>query len=374
MLMKTAPASIIPDIWDALWTRESYAAYLSVAALIAMLALSTVFAFNWVIDPLWYVRGNQITGVNFGFNERLSKTVRFLKNPEAYDCILFGSSRSAQVDVRRIARHRCYNFSFSAGTLKEYVAFASYLRDRAGPLEQIIVGLDSYNFSARPKEDNTPDFVRADSDPPSVLVSYLSYGAFSMARGILKGGPPEPRYYDREFVGRIVEDPPRYDPMIDLDTAPTKSWLEDIGRTRGPFGTENVKYLVELRRIFPEAEIVAYVPPISAYQIARIHDSGNLDGYVGALHAAAGHVDRLYDFTMPSDITKDTSLTYDGSHYAVAVMDRVVDVIEGRGAPGFGVDVKAMSADYYAGTFTAAARGFASVARRDHLAELPAGN
>ena len=36
------------------------------------------FLTNCLVDPLWYLRGNVLTGINYPFNERLAKIVRLL--------------------------------------------------------------------------------------------------------------------------------------------------------------------------------------------------------------------------------------------------------------------------------------------------------
>ena len=52
-------------------------------------------AINWLIDPLWYNKGNRITGRNFSFNERISKTNLLLNSDtRTYDCLILGSSRT----------------------------------------------------------------------------------------------------------------------------------------------------------------------------------------------------------------------------------------------------------------------------------------
>ena len=53
------------------------------------------FAVNCLVDPLWYLRGNVLTGVNFAFNERLAAINRFLPRLGEYDCVIFGSSRAS---------------------------------------------------------------------------------------------------------------------------------------------------------------------------------------------------------------------------------------------------------------------------------------
>ncbi|HEY9301247.1 MAG TPA: hypothetical protein VIQ31_33770 [Phormidium sp.] len=56
--------------------------------------LGTIGTLNYLVDPLWYSSGNRLTGENFPFNERISKTNLFLRsNTQDYDCLIVGSSR-----------------------------------------------------------------------------------------------------------------------------------------------------------------------------------------------------------------------------------------------------------------------------------------
>ena len=67
---------------------------LGLYGLVTSLLLGSVAGFNWLMDPLWYSRGNSLTGENYAFNERITKTNVFLrtKDQENYNCIVLGSS------------------------------------------------------------------------------------------------------------------------------------------------------------------------------------------------------------------------------------------------------------------------------------------
>ena len=39
------------------------------------LIVAACFAVNCLIDPLWYLRGNVLTGINYPFNERMATMV-----------------------------------------------------------------------------------------------------------------------------------------------------------------------------------------------------------------------------------------------------------------------------------------------------------
>src|ERR1700756_714089 len=105
------------------------------------LIVAACFVVNCLVDPLWYLRGNVLTGINYPFNERLATIVRFLPRLAEYDCVIFGTSRSSLLPEEKIEGYRCYNLSVSEGTAPEYLRYAKYLRDRGYMPRLMIVDL-----------------------------------------------------------------------------------------------------------------------------------------------------------------------------------------------------------------------------------------
>src|SRR5437588_12056500 len=85
------------------------------------------FTINCLVDPLWYLRGNVLTGINYPFNERLSKINQFLPHLPDYDCLILGSSRSTLLPVQSLKPHHCVNFALSDGQVDEFLLYAHYL-------------------------------------------------------------------------------------------------------------------------------------------------------------------------------------------------------------------------------------------------------
>ena len=98
------------------------------------------------MDPLWYFNGNRHEKLNFAFNERLTKTNQFLKKLHDYDCLIFGSSRTTVLNESLIENYRCFNYSFSAGRIGEFNAFASYAEEIGAAPRLILIGVDDFNF------------------------------------------------------------------------------------------------------------------------------------------------------------------------------------------------------------------------------------
>lgn len=306
------------------------------AAFVAtVLACATVvFAMNATVDPMWYFGGNKIGSVNYAFNERLSKTNLFLSRQDDYDCVIFGDSRATLLPEQKIEGYRCFNFAFSAGKAEEAVAYARYIAHRGFRPKLVIMGVPAPAFRDRIGGTDIPPFIRALGDPKPALLTYLSFDALSMSRRTLFGSSPLDRVYTLDFECRVAPGAPAYDPA-----KPIPDMM--AGRFTG---THRVKFYDEMRAIFPGAELMGYVPPVSAWAIDGYDKAGWLPEYVSALYLASEKFDRFVDFGVPSPLTIDMRNTYDGTHYSVTA-NRVVAERLLEPAPPEALDLKQMSAE-----------------------------
>ena len=321
-----------------------------------LIGLSAVLAINAAVDPLWYWRGNIVTGENFAFNERFAKLNQFLRAPESYDCLIFGSSRATLLDQTQIENYRCANLAFSAGVVSEFVAVARYLKAQGFSPKLVIVGVDAFNFW-RDMEPTLPDFVKRGQPPPGWISTYLSMSALSFSLRTLVDDSPFPRIYDKNLIGRVDEDAPTYVPPR-LGNMVVKPREFDVSRQ---------EYYIELRAIFPHARYVGYVPPISAWNTAEdLYLTGHIDEYLVAMKAIAGRFDALYDLSVPSEITMDPDYTYDGDHYRAAVNAVVADILQGQ-SHRFGIEIRGVTLAQYTRIYDDAFKGFLRSIRLDNL-------
>ena len=61
---------------------------------------------------------------------------------------------------------------------------------------------------------------------------------------------------------------------------------------------------VELRRQFPTARAIGYIPPRIAWRIAAFSLTGQLDAYLAAISQVAAAYDEFLDFSIPSALTQ----------------------------------------------------------------------
>lgn len=290
----------------------------------------TVFSLNIFFDPLWYLQGNQLEGLNYMFDERLSKTNQYLKrSPQhEYNCIIFGSSRTTLLDESLLkAPYRCFNFSFSGGRIEEFIAFAKWLKTRGEIPDYLILGIDDFNFINLQTPLNIPDFIHVQTLPPSMLYSYMSLDALSMTIRLLFHDEYNPKIYNHDFIGTVVKNPPQYTPSI--------STKEHTARHKA------VQDYLELQNLFPDATVTGYIPPISSWETASKTDE-ELNFFLDAVYTLSQSFDALYDFSIPSTITSNPATTYDGSHYFPFIQHKITSVLNGD-SKKFGLQVQSFS-------------------------------
>lgn len=339
--------------------RRRFHLYLQRLAALTIVFCGCALLLNLFVDPLWYWRGNQITGRNFPFNERLSRVNLLLQDPDRYDCLIFGSSRVGLLDQTKIAGHRCFTVTFSAGSVVEFVDYARYLKQLGLRPRLLIVGVDDYNFlPGLMQPPATPEFVRRHEAPPGILASYLSLGAMRLSLRTLLQQSDESRYYDAGFVGHVLESAPRFVPPRQLG---------DASEAAAAFEPHRARLYRRLRESFPEAAFWGYVPPISAWDVAEDrYATGHLTRYLQAVWETAAWFDRFYDFSAPCPMTQRRDNTYDGSHYFpwvnAIVAERLQSGSQASPADGFGLPLHALSRAAYVEAFTSRVTDFVAAA------------
>jgi hypothetical protein len=290
---------------------------------------------NFTVDPLWYGRGNIITKINPPWNERIAKTNLLLQNPQAYDCLILGTSRATLLSSSFLQHNRCFNYSFSGGKPEELVNYSEYVKRKNFEPVKIYVEIepDSLNRKSEVKP------FREVADPIPMYQAYLfSFNTFWLSLKTLLGQYSYARVYDQNFQVQLSEDIPRYDPEFDIENE------DHLG-----CDPNRLQFYQSLRQLFPQAVLVGFVAPVSAWRVYNTqYANGLLNCQLANIHQLTDLFDQLYDFSVPSAITERTDNTYDGNHYYPAVFKRIAAVLEGR-TTGFGINVENYAlADYKA--------------------------
>ena len=295
-----------------------------------------VGSINWLIDPLWYSHGNILTGKNLAFNERITKTNLFLRTKEEnYDCIIFGSSRVTALRVSQFTKNKCFNYAIKGGEIGDFIQYAQFLKEEGINPQKIYIGVDGFNFIKQDRPSRKP-LDRKTIVTQSPYHAYLSADVFLFSVMTLLGlGPDASTYYDQNFESAEFKNPAVYKPSFDPPLPPQQC---DLAR---------VKKFADLRKFFPDASFIGYVPPRSAWGLVNYTYRRNLlDCYSSAFYQISQLYDDMYDFLLPSPVTKNPQNTYDGSHFSVKVNDRIAGILEGK-TDTFGVRIDKYSYPEY---------------------------
>lgn len=309
--------------------------YLKLYFAVLVTIILAIGSFNLLIDPLWYRNGNQITGINLPWNERISKTNLFLQNPKAYDCLLLGTSRTTLLNSSYLQNNRCFNYAFSGGKLEELVNYAEYIKQKGFNPVKVYIEIEPASFNRRSKVQS---FEKVKDPMPLYQAYFFSLDTFWLSFRSLFNLYDYARLYDRDFQVKLADDIPRYQPELEVENADHKGCDPDRSQ-----------FYQRLKQTFADASIVGFVAPVSVWRVYNTqYANGLLDCQLSELHALSQSFDRIYDFSVPSAMTEKTDNTYDGNHYYPAVFRKVAAVLEGRRS-GFGIEVGQYSlADYKA--------------------------
>lgn len=272
---------------------------------------------NYLIDPLWYRTGNQLTGRNFAFNERISK-INLLRRSDikSYDCLILGSSRVVTLRSSRFEGERCFNLALKGAEIPEILAYARFAVKLGLNPKTVYVGVDDFNFidkketerRANPVVEGTPNFLHA----------YFSLDGLTFSLMTLANVSPDPdNYYDKNFEMREFR---------------TKRWTPEYydppdARCDG----KKVEAFKQLRAIFPDAKLVGFTPPMApARQFSEIYKRGVMDCELDALYEVAQSFDVFKDFDIPSPLTLELTNTVDGAHFTPSSNDVVAAELQGK--------------------------------------------
>lgn len=307
--------------------------FLKCHLLVSSVLLSIVGTINYIVDPLWYNKGNQINQINLAVNERLSKTNLYLNTKYTdYDCFIFGSSRTTLLNSNSFQKNECFNYSFSGGTIEEFVKYAEFVTQKGAKPTKVYLGVDAYNFA--------PEYKISDnivvSLPKPIYQPYLfSSDNLNFSIMAIRGDYNLPRFYNQEFQVQVADNTPKYKPKF--------SRL--ISKEACNFS--RVEYYQKLRNIFPKAELISYVAPISPWWVYnKSYSRGLMECQLEGIHRVAKVFDKMHDFSYPSSITTKIQNTYDGSHFYPNVNDKIAEILEGKQS-NFGIRVDKLNLDDY---------------------------
>lgn len=300
--------------------------YLTTMVLLVAAILGGMGALNYLVDPLWFFGGNKLAPRNFSWDERIARLARFSASGRDYDCYIFGASRVGMMREQAVKGHRCFMISFENGSPRELIAYAQYIKRHAKREPAlVIVGVDDFDFIDQADANNVPKEI-AGNRSPHFWDYYFSQDVTEWSIKTLLDQSPKARFFGGDLTGQIRADA-EIMPVLHMTLKPGEKWHMSLN---------SVAQYAKFRQIFPKAHLVAYATPIAAEKIAQFQRMGLLPFYLEALQKTSIQFDEMYDFSVPSQITTDPKLSYDGSHYQPAVSDQIAAAML-KHEPAFGI-------------------------------------
>lgn len=308
--------------------------YMTTVALVVAAVLGAMGTVNYLVDPLWFFGGNKLQPRNFSWNERIARLALFMQSDRDFDCYIFGASRVGMLNPHAFKGHKCFMVSFENATPRQLLAYAQYMKQRARQEpDLIVVGVDDFNFIDHTDNNDIPEAILKNGSL-HFWEYYFSKDVTTWSLNTLLDRSPKARYFGKDLTGQI---------RADAGTMPILRMKLEPGQ-KLHMSLNNVAQYAKFRQLYPKAHIVAYATPVSAQKIAQYKQSGLLPFYLEALHKTSAEFDEMYDFSIPSAITSNPRLTYDGSHYQPSVSDKIVAAIQAH-EPSFGITISGRPLD-----------------------------
>ena len=312
--------------------------------LISLAVTSTVVicvgSLNYLADPYGIFRRD----FSYQFiepNKSFIKT-RFIKrNPGKYDCLLFGSSRANNIDVRKVPGAVCYNMNYSEGVPENHLDNLRYILGKGARIKMVILALDEFSYKIDAREHLSQPLRHP--YPPAVKENafpyYLKY-LFSMFKGsiwkevalgykdrVLSPGKKALIEYDMFGTGMaffpLIEGAIEKDPKAHVNDARFKKPYS----SRGDNLKEAMGSIKDIVRTAREngIELVILINPIhrTTYLASDIHMLMRFKKELASIHD-------YYDFSGLNSVTTNNYYYFETSHYRLSVGDMMLGRIFGN--------------------------------------------
>ena len=296
--------------------------------------VSCIGGLNYLADPYGIFRHD----FSYQFiepNKNFIKTRHIKRNPEKYDCLLFGSSRANNIDVRKVPGAVCYNMNYSEGVPRNHLENLRYILGKGVKIKTVILALDEFSYKIDAREHLSQPLRHP--YPPVVKENTFSYYLkylFSMFKGSIwkevasgyknrMGSQGERPLIEYDMFGsgmaffpvieKAIEDNPRAHINDVRFDAPYRSRgdnlkealndIKDIVRTAKENG---IRLIILINPIHKTTYLASDIPQLMDFkkQLGLTHD--------------------YYDFSGLNSVTTNNYYYFETSHYRMAVGDMMI--------------------------------------------------
>jgi hypothetical protein len=322
---------------------DSTRLFLLLATLVAVAVVTATALYNYRANR-WgiYAEDYQTFHGLIRPNRHWMKTDFFIREDHGYDCILFGSSRVAAIDTRKLEGN-CYNFTHSGGLPVNHLSALKLFLESEIPLKRVYLGLDDISYQWDPGESSDQYMRRG---YPRDLVEWFEAQVFYLLTpmnlrdlGLVTGEaalypmPWHVRDPIRDWQRIHSESLEFYDDPIGQDARfrHLRGTME-AGAFHGAEAAESVREFIALAEAHG-IEVIMFFNPMH-YKTYLTRDYELYSQFKRLVAEVAG----FYDFTGFNRFSVDNRYWKETSHYTTIVGDHILAVIQGASdaEPGFG--------------------------------------
>ena len=304
-------------------------------------------AFPYLLDPYNVFHWDNIRNNGVEPNKNYVKMRYVLDNPDKYDSFFFGSSRAGAVHTDKIAGEKCYNMTYSLGTVKEHLDnVRTFISEGIVP-KHVYILVDSNSYTVNGEKHNSQPlrmtYEYASANKAEFYKTYLSAAmAFKSLRYILaQAGTDGYEYFydygwwcDYDRTSEIDWDGPLAPEIGDTDNIDEriKKCVNDVALLKALCEEYGIEFTVITTPMHP----VTYRASVEeAEYLTFIKELSKVTEYI--------------NFSGLSTLTRDNGYYIDTSHFNAYMGDIMISVLEGETSEyeyeGFGYHVTKDNAD-----------------------------
>ena len=245
------------------------------------------------------------------------------KNDVNYDCLLFGSSVSTTINQEKFKKNTCFNFSFSAGGIKEHLVYLEYLKFLNLLPEIIYLELPNHISNKNLKyysllRKNFPSLEIVSYFPP-VSTKQL-FSNTSLVRNDLNENENENE--DKDLIPEFIKEVKK----------PDRFWKHYVSFNSFSLSIKSLIHLSNYTNAY-DKNFISFVRRNKVGK-PRLNIEKHLisENYINHLAHERMQVlqyfNKTFDFSVPNKAINNEVNTYDGSHYYENFMNKLPIIME----------------------------------------------
>jgi len=286
-----------------------------------------VFLYSTIVDPYNVFHYKNIRNNGIEPNKNYIKTRYILDNPAYFDSYLFGSSRTAFINVANIPELHCYNMTYSEGVPREHRENLEVMIRKKIIPAVVLMGIDDIGCYRDPKMHHNQlmripyptDAVQNDAAYYKFLIKYINLDVFRSLPIIISHKGDDLTYRKQFYENGGV---------LDESSKQTKIDWGNIDFYSPPFhdyGIDNV--IADIQSIIDlcdrnNIKLILFTNPLHI----RTYQETVKNGYIDFLSRLSGITD-YYNFSGINDITVNNDNYHETSHYKAKIGNMIIDAI-----------------------------------------------